>query len=173
MHGNGLRNGSAWGAGTRTSWDMNLTIGIPFARWGASPFVCAPLIFPERAAGQVAQSKKKRRVIAGQRTHPYHLAQSWHEQMEGDRTLNKAAIAAREGISRARVSQIMDLLNLPQEIQDALKSPPACPQAHWFPERQLRRLLGCGDEPHQMRIWKEWVASRKRIPPPLDEPSSL
>ena len=38
--------------------------------------------------------------------------------------LNKARIAAREGISRARVTQVMNLLQLPAEIQASLLEPP-------------------------------------------------
>jgi hypothetical protein len=57
--------------------------------------------------------------------HPFLLAQSWRQQMEHDAKLNKARIAAREGISRAHVTQVMNLLQLPAEIQAGLLTPPA------------------------------------------------
>ena len=43
--------------------------------------------------------------------------------MEHDAKLNKARILAWEGISRARVTQVMDLLELPAEIQAGLLRP--------------------------------------------------
>jgi hypothetical protein len=43
--------------------------------------------------------------------------------MEHDAKLNKARIAARERISRARVTQVMNLLQLPAEIQAGLLRP--------------------------------------------------
>jgi len=57
--------------------------------------------------------------------HPFLLAQSWRQQLDHDTRLTKARIAAREGISRARVTQVMNLLQLPAEIQANLLRPSA------------------------------------------------
>jgi hypothetical protein len=75
--------------------------------------------------------------------------------MEDDPKLNKAKIAAREGLSRARVTQIMDLLTLPIEIQNCLLGPPAPLEIHSFPERRLRLLLRCDNEETRIRRWWE------------------
>jgi hypothetical protein len=77
--------------------------------------------------------------------------------MDEDPKLNKAKIAAREGISRARVTQIMDLLKLPEEIRNHLLRPPAPLEIHSFPERQLRLLVRCGEEKTRIRRWREWL----------------
>ena len=87
------------------------------------------------------------------RPHPFELAQTWREQIGTDPMLNKAKIAAREGISRARVTQIMDLLELPAEIQNDLLCPPAPLGIHSFPERRLRAILRSGNEGTQIRLW--------------------
>ena len=58
------------------------------------------------------------------RPHPFELAQTWRQQIGADPMLNKAKIAAREGLSRARVTQRMNLLELPAEIQSDLPCPP-------------------------------------------------
>jgi hypothetical protein len=91
------------------------------------------------------------------RMHPFLLAQSWRQQMEHDANLNKARIAAREGISRARVTQVMNLLQLPAEIQAGLRSPPAPLDIHSFSERRLRMLVCCGDKEAQTSRWRELV----------------
>ena len=91
------------------------------------------------------------------RMHPFLLAQSWRQQMEHDANLNKARIAAREGISRARVTQAINLLQLPAEIQASLRSPPAPLDIHSFSERRLRMLVCCGDKYAQTSRWRELV----------------
>jgi hypothetical protein len=88
------------------------------------------------------------------RLHPFLLAQSWRKQMEHDTKLSKARIAAREGISRARVTQVMNLLQLPAEIQASLLRPPAPLEIHSFSERSLRVLVSCPDEESQLRQWR-------------------
>jgi hypothetical protein len=51
-------------------------------------------------------------------------AQAWARANKHDAKLNKARIAAREGISWARVTQVMNLLQLPAKIQTSLLEPP-------------------------------------------------
>jgi hypothetical protein len=74
-----------------------------------------------------------------------------------ERKLNKARIAAREGISRARVTQVMNLLQLSAAIQADLLKPPAPLEIHSFSERRLRVLVSCGDEETQTSRWRELV----------------
>jgi len=87
--------------------------------------------------------------------HPFHLALRWRDQLAGNPRLTQAGIAAREGLSRARVTQIMNLLRLPETIQSLLQnlSPPL--NIHSFSERQLRRLLTIGDSVHQLLAWQD------------------
>ena len=94
--------------------------------------------------------------------HPFLLAQSWCQQLEHDALLTKAKIAAREGISRARVTQIMNLLQLPAEIQADLLKPPAPLEIHTFSERSLRVILSCVWEEIQTSRWR-WLLSRPRL----------
>jgi ParB-like chromosome segregation protein Spo0J len=96
------------------------------------------------------------------RIHPFLLAQSWRQQMEHDANLNRARIAAREGISRARVTQVMNLLQLPAEIQADLLRPPAPLEIHSFSERSLRVLVSCADEVTQTSRWRQLVQELKR-----------
>ena len=91
------------------------------------------------------------------RIHPFLLAQMWQQQLNQDTGLTKAKIAAREGISRARVTQVMNLLDLPAEIQVGLLTPPAPLEIHSFSERSLRVLVACGDEESQTSRWRDLV----------------
>jgi hypothetical protein len=81
--------------------------------------------------------------------------------MEHDAKLNKARIAAREDISRARVTQVMNLLHLPAEVQAGLLRPPAPLEIHFFNERSLRVLVSCGNEETQTSRWRELVQELK------------
>jgi len=91
------------------------------------------------------------------RIHPFLLAQMWQQQLNQDTGLTKAKIAAREGISRARVTQVMNLLRLPAEILADLLAPPAPLEIHSFSERSLRVLVACGDEDIQTSRWRDLV----------------
>jgi len=86
---------------------------------------------------------------------PFELARTWRQELENDRTLNQAKIAAREGISRARVTQIMDLLQLSAEIQNDLLRPPTPIEICSIRERRLRTLIRCRDAGTQIRRWRE------------------
>jgi len=57
---------------------------------------------------------------------PFELALIWREQIKDDPALSQAKIAVREGISRARVTRIMDLLRLPAEIKEGLQRATLC-----------------------------------------------
>jgi hypothetical protein len=93
--------------------------------------------------------------------HPFLLAQSWRQQLDHDAQLTKARIGAREGISRARVTQVMNLLQLPVEIQADLLMPPAPLGIHAFTERSLRALVSCGDEETQRFRWRRLLQEIK------------
>ena len=63
----------------------------------------------------------------------------------------------REGLSRARVTQIMNLLQLPQVIQRQLQDPPPPLNIHDFSERHLRVLLAQSDNLRRLRDWQQWI----------------
>lgn len=81
--------------------------------------------------------------------------------MKVDPELNKAKTAVREGISRVRVTQIMDLLGLPKEIQNDLLNPPPPLEIHSFSERSLRVLVSCKDKVIQISRWRALVQERQ------------
>jgi hypothetical protein len=86
--------------------------------------------------------------------HPFQLARRWHEEITHDANVTKAGIAKRESLSRARVTQIMNLLQLPQLIQQTLLSPPAPLKIDLFSERRLRALMAKGNAATKLRYWQ-------------------
>ena len=136
---------------TRTFWNHSLILAIPFARWGAEPYIVEPILFPSgifsRAISEARHNNNDKTV----RIHPYQQACLWRQEMERDSGIARAKIAAREGLSRARVTQVMNLLELPEEIQEDLLNPPAPLEIFSFSERCLRQLLTCGDHKYQLR----------------------
>jgi hypothetical protein len=59
-------------------------------------------------------SKVKKKDPPG--PHPLHIAKQFQQQLETG-SVNKAELARRHGMSRARVTQIMNLLNLESRIK--------------------------------------------------------
>jgi hypothetical protein len=104
---------------------------------------------------EIAANEKKDARVMDRRAHPFQLALLWRKQLRDDSRLNRAKIAVREGISRARVTQIMDLLRLPAEIQNGLLHPPAPLKTSAFPERRLRKIVWCENEEAQIRHWQD------------------
>lgn len=75
-------------------------------------------------------------------------AQEWRRQLNAGEVENQAAIARREGITRARVTQIMALIRLAPEIQNHVLSLPATAHRSVFTERALRPIaqLDCSSD---------------------------
>jgi len=65
---------------------------------------------------------------------------------------NKAEIARIEGVSRARVTQILNLINLAPEIRNYLNSTAAQNDRKHLTERQLRKIAKI--ESHKLQIEK-------------------
>jgi hypothetical protein len=148
---------------TRTFWDHTLILAIPFARWGAEPYIVDPISFPSGILSCIVSEPCDRGDHKPIRTHPYQQACLWRQEMDRDSGITKARIAAREGISRARVTQLMNLLELPEEIQEGLKHPPVPLEISSLSERCLRQIVACGDRESQLSMWQELVGERQDL----------
>ncbi len=67
---------------------------------------------------------------------------------------NRPEIARRYGISRARVTQIMNLLRLPSEILDYIAGLPEQEELR-YSERRLRHVVGLPSAEARMRAFRE------------------
>jgi len=78
------------------------------------------------------------------------MAREWQRQLDAGKVENQAAIARREGITRARVTQIMALLRLAPEIQEHILAMPETIGRPEISERALRPLARIEDPEHQL-----------------------
>lgn len=74
------------------------------------------------------------------RPNPLLLALSMQNLLESGVVNTRAELAGRMGVSRARITQIMNLLRLPAEIREEILRLPE-EEHHWFTERKLRGIL--------------------------------
>ena len=93
--------------------------------------------------------------------HIIHLALKWREQLESDSALTRAQVAAQEGISRARVTQVMSLLAVPVEAHSFLGRLTDLKEIRFFSERRLRRILSNEGHSLQRLAWEELVGQFK------------
>ena len=75
--------------------------------------------------------------------------------MEQGLVNSKAELAQREGLTRARMTQILNLLKLPPEIQKYLKSINTEYQTRFFTEKKLRKIATIKDPKTQLKKFEE------------------
>lgn len=85
-------------------------------------------------------------------------AQAWRELIESGEVRNQAEIARREGVTRARVTQIMGLLRLAPEIQEKILDMPEVLGRSAVTERTMRPITGLGEHADQVRLFTALVA---------------
>lgn len=77
------------------------------------------------------------------------LAYEFEGLLDGGVVNNRAELARRCGISRARVTQIMNLLKLPERVRSYLSALPEQQQT-LYSERRLRPILAARDQEAQI-----------------------
>jgi len=82
----------------------------------------------------------------------------WQALLESGEASNQAAIARREGITRARVTQVMGMLRLAPEIQEHVLSLPDVVRRPAISERALRPIAQTEDHSQQLRLFEVLVA---------------
>jgi hypothetical protein len=93
--------------------------------------------------------------------HMIHFALKWREQLRNYPVLTRAQVAAQEGLSRARVTQVMSLLELPADVQCFLGRLTDPKDIRFFSERRLRKLLCLRNPSVQRQVWEETVREFK------------
>lgn len=74
------------------------------------------------------------------------MAIDWRRQLDAGEVQNKAEIAQREGITRARVTQVMRLLRLAREFQEQILTMSKTIRKPEITERRLRPLINGTEE---------------------------
>ena len=81
-------------------------------------------------------------------------AQEWQRQLAAGEVKNQAEIARREGISRARVTQVMGLLRLAPDLQEHILEFEAVDGIRLVSERALRDVIRIECWASQRQAWK-------------------
>ena len=82
-------------------------------------------------------------------------AHEWQGLIESGEVRNQAEIARREGITRARVTQVMGMLRLAPEIRQHILALPRTADRPAISERALRSVTKLDDERHQLCAFEE------------------
>ncbi|WP_018289981.1 hypothetical protein [Verrucomicrobium sp. 3C] len=83
----------------------------------------------------------------------------WQALLESGEEANQAAIARREGITRARVTQVMGLLRLAPEIQEHVLSLPDMARRPAITERALRPIAQIPQTRDQLHAFQQFLTS--------------
>jgi ParB-like chromosome segregation protein Spo0J len=71
---------------------------------------------------------------------------------------SQAELSRKEGVSRARITQLLNLLKLPQEIKDHLDNITDEKQLEIFTERQMREILKIKDQKIQIARFNQMLS---------------
>ncbi|MBE0569503.1 MAG: hypothetical protein IH576_02560 [Deltaproteobacteria bacterium] len=75
----------------------------------------------------------------------------WQALLESGKTASQAEIARQEGITRARVTQVLGMLRLAPEIQQQILTTPDTIRRPPVTERMLRPIRAIADHRDQLR----------------------
>jgi len=87
------------------------------------------------------QPRTRKRVGLPRIVETLRKAIEWRRQLDAGEVPNQAAIARREGVTRARVTQILGLLRLPLGVRDRILALQGGPRQPGLSEHSLRRTL--------------------------------
>ena len=99
-------------------------------------FECKRLVKRRRPRKSGLKSQSKQKVTLSPAGEALQKALDWQKLIEQE-SISRAEISRREGLSRARVTQLMSLLKLPKKVQQGLLA--GAPEyAGWTVRRGLR-----------------------------------
>jgi len=84
----------------------------------------------------------------------------WRQQLDAGEVTNQAAIARREGLSRARVTQVLMLLRLAPDMQETILGLVDSPNPPRFPEKSLRPITTIEDPDQQVAAFEAAIEHR-------------
>lgn len=109
----------------RTHFGIKCVLGVPLPQYNLAPFVTTPFRFTlnaqEDAAGPVVDADE----YPGPR-HPICKVLEWEQRLQSENSLTRAQLAREQGITKAYITQMLRLTNLPEEARQylsALRSP--------------------------------------------------
>ncbi len=128
----------------------NGNIGALKRRAPPDQIVCA--VLPSRSDPKTARGPKTPRVVELLRK-----AIEWKDLLESGEFTSQGDIATREGITRARVTQVMGMLRLAPEIQEQILYMPDATRRPLVTERILRPIVTITDHQEQLREFHKFL----------------
>lgn len=97
----------------------------------------------------MSSSKVKKKSPPG--PHPLQIAKKFQNQLDAG-SVNKAELARKHGMSRARVTQIMNLLKIESKIKEEILNM-SQPEQRYFTERKLRKIARLSSPKKQLQAF--------------------
>ena len=151
----GESNGSRGNAQIRTIWHITIIARFPHPNSKRRPFVVSPFPWPDDWEDNFEPVTDPSLTNGEKQQQAIHIALKWQHCLKHDKTLTLSKIADTQGISRARVTQIMNLLNLAPDIQEQILF------LAWIEsgrdpitERHLRPIAAVADWRKQRQVWR-------------------
>jgi hypothetical protein len=127
----------------------------------------ATFCFPAEGKPQGSKARRPPRRFRN----PLSLAQGWQQALGSGEHSTQADFARRQGISRARVTQVLQLLNLAPDVWHIIAAlgDPLCSRS--ITEHRLRCLVHCPAEEQRRQIGR--ILAKWRNPPDLRSPTGV
>ena len=89
---------------------------------------------------------------------------AWRHEIDVGNVASQAEISRREGLSRARVTQVLMLLRLAPDIQESILSLSGDPNPPRLSEKMLRRISRIQDPEEQTAALEDVIGHRSSVP---------
>ena len=138
--------GSKWlgGAGEKANFSrrvrVRFVVGLPHQKAGVPMFCVWPVLFRVPSPA-LSESEPRARNVAREQRDVVERVLGWARELEENPSLRRADIARREGLSRARVSQLMRLARLPAGRLKGLRAS----KGENFSVRDFLKIAGAGE----------------------------
>lgn len=109
----------------RTHFGIKCVLGVPLPQYNLAPFVATPFRFTLNSQGDAARLIVDAKEDSGPR-HPICKVLEWEQRLQSEIRLTRAQLAREEGTTKAYITQMLRLTNLPEEARQylsALRSP--------------------------------------------------
>jgi len=117
--------------------------------WG---FAVIPISYDSALLNKI---KSKKKIVKKPNTNWYAKALIYKRMLDNRVVASKAELARKEGISRARITQILNLFNLAPEIRNHLNYIADRKDLKILTERRLREITKIKDHLQQIRKFRE------------------
>jgi hypothetical protein len=118
-------------------------------------FITVPFMYPNVDHEALLKPTLRPTCITKKVVHPIQQALKWQKMLNADASLTQSQLAKTEGVSRARICQVMRLLSLPKEVQTVLLKLKTPTDIRPFSERRMRDIALLPDRESQLKAFQD------------------